>query len=46
MNSPNSGQDFTANLVLSSNLTLGGTVFLWNGSMQTQVTGFGHYIYK
>ena len=30
MNSPNSGQDFTANLVLSSNLTLGGTVTVSN----------------
>ena len=31
MNSPNTGQDFTANLVLSSTLTLGGNVSM-NGS--------------
>ena len=45
MNSPNSGQDFTANLVLSSNLTLGGTVTVSNSgsgspAANTQVTGF------
>ena len=38
MNSPNSGQDFTANLVLSSTLTLGGNVSM-NGS-NANVTGF------
>ena len=36
MNSPNSGQDFTANLVLSSNLTLGGTVTVSNERFQMQ----------
>ena len=45
MNSPNTGQDFTANLVLSSNLTLGGTVTVSNSgsgspAANTQVTGF------
>ena len=38
MNSPNTGQDFTANLVLSSTLTLGGNVSM-NGS-NANVTGF------
>ena len=45
MNSPNTGQDFTANLVLSSSLTLGGTVTVSNSgsgspAANTQVTGF------
>ncbi len=38
MNSPNTGQDFTGDLVLSSTLTLGGNVSM-NGSNNT-VTGF------
>ena len=38
MNSPNTGQDFIANLVLSSTLTLGGNVSM-NGS-NANVTGF------
>tara|TARA_B100001248_G_scaffold139809_1_gene104978 strand:+ start:3238 stop:10071 length:6834 start_codon:yes stop_codon:yes gene_type:complete len=40
MNSPNTGQDFTANLVLSSNLTLGGTVSINHSSASTTINGF------